>query len=265
LKGRWEKGEEEMTKPKIGLALGSGSARGLAHIGVLKVLKKEGIQVDFIAGSSIGSLIGVLYANGIDPEMMEGLALHLKRKHWLDFTVPGYGFITGEKVKELIMLLTHRKNLEDLQIPMAVIATDLLTGERVVFNEGNAADAVRASISIPGVFTPVVKEKQVLVDGGVVERVPISIVKEMGADIVIAVDVLPQKRNPMRIKSIFDVIMHSLEIMERRVFDEQRLADVLIQPDVSNIHPADFSQVAECVQKGEEAAQNALEEIQKLI
>ncbi|RAL26472.1 patatin-like phospholipase family protein [Thermoflavimicrobium daqui] len=255
-----------MNRPKIGLALGSGSARGLAHIGVLKVLKQAGVPIDFVAGSSMGGFIGVLFANGIDPEMMENLAIHLKRKHLLDLTVPGFGFISGDKIKDLIYLLTHRKNLEQLKIPTAVVATDLLTGEKVVFKSGSVADAVRASISIPGVFTPVINERQILVDGGVVDRVPISTVREMGADIVIAVDVLPQINQPARIKNIVDVIMQSLEIMERRIFDQQLLsADVLIQPDVSEISPASFNRVEECVQKGEEAAKAELEKIRKLI
>ncbi|SFJ61270.1 patatin-like phospholipase family protein [Thermoflavimicrobium dichotomicum] len=255
-----------MKRPKIGLALGSGSARGLAHIGVLKVLKEEGIPIDYVAGTSMGSLIGVLFANGIEPEMMEKLALHLKRKHWLDLTVPGFGFILGEKVKDLVHLLTHQKNLDEFPIPTAVVATDLITGERVVFKEGSAAEAVRASISIPGIFTPVVTNNQVLVDGAVVERVPISVVREMGADIVIAVDVFPGNNTRMRIRNIFDVIMQSLEIMERRVFQDHLVsADVLIQPDVSEINPAAFTRVTECVKKGEEAARASLEQIRQLI
>ena len=131
-----------MSRPKVGLALGSGAARGLAHIGVLKVLQQEGIPVDLLAGSSMGSLVAVLYANRLDLEMVEKLAIHLKRKHW-DFKMPGLGFVTGERIKELVRLLTHGKQLEELSIPTAVVATDLVKGERVVFTSGPIDFAVR--------------------------------------------------------------------------------------------------------------------------
>src|SRR5690606_1888190 len=134
------------------------------------------------------------------------LFIHIKRKHWLDFTVPGLGLILGEKIKEIIRLLTHRKKLEELSIPTAVVATDLNTGDPVVFRSGSMEDAVRASISIPGIFEPVVIDGRMLVDGGVIDRVPIGIVREMGADITIAVDVVPQV-SQVRVKNIFDVIL----------------------------------------------------------
>ncbi len=254
-----------MSRPKVGLALGSGAARGLAHIGVLKVLEREGIPIDAIAGSSMGSLIGTVYANGADLAMMEQLAIHLKRNQWLDFTFPRRGLITGDRIRELVRLLTHGKNLEDLRIPTSVIATDLTNGERVVFTTGPIDLAVRASVSIPGIFEPVEWEGRTLVDGGVIDRVPVSVVREMGADIVIAVDVIPPTSG-LKIRNIFDVIAQSLEVMERQITSPQILtADVAIHPDLSDISPTAFTRVEECIRRGEEAALAKLDEIRHVI
>ncbi|SEN15600.1 patatin-like phospholipase family protein [Lihuaxuella thermophila] len=254
-----------MSRPKIGLALSSGAARGLAHIGVLKVLEQEGIPVDFIAGSSMGSIIGVLYANGLNLDLCEQLAIRLKRKHWLDLTVPRRGFVIGDKVKELIGLLTHHKRLEELRIPTAVIATDLIAGERVVFTSGPIDEAVRASISIPGIFEPVRIGDRLLVDGGVIDRVPISVVREMGADFVIAVDVIP-RISRVQVVNIFDVIAQTLGIMERELSNGQiRSADFVIHPDVSDISPTAFTRVEECIRRGEDEARAQVRQLKELI
>src|SRR5690606_3313588 len=168
-----------MKEPVIGLALGSGGARGFAHLGVLKVLLEEKISINLIAGTSMGSLVASFYGAGLDIDRLYKLALAFKRKYYLDFTVPKMGFIAGKRVKELIRIFTHGKNIEELDIPVRVVATDLMTGEKVVFDKGSIADAVRASISIPGVFIPEKLNGRLLVDGGVVDRVPVSVVKEM--------------------------------------------------------------------------------------
>ncbi|PTX61245.1 NTE family protein [Melghirimyces profundicolus] len=254
-----------MARPKVGLALGSGGARGMAHIGVLKVLEKEGIPVDCIAGSSIGSLVGTIYAHGHDLEMIESLAINLKRNTWLDLTVPRRGFVTGEKVRELVRLLTLGKNLEDLHIPTAVVATDLLKGERVIFRSGPIDLAVRASISIPGIFEPVHWKGRTLVDGGVIDRIPITVVEEMGADIIIAVDVVPRTTSA-RVETIFDVIAQTLSIMEREILNQRLLAaDILIHPNLTDISPTAFTRLDECVRRGEEAARIQVDRIKKLI
>jgi NTE family protein len=231
----------------------------------LKALQEAQIPIDLLAGSSIGSMIAVFYAVGIDLDMMIELGSQLRRKHFLDLTIPKLGLISGRRVKELIRLLTRGLKLEELPIPTSVVATDLLTGERVVFNSGPIDLAVRASISVPGVFEPVAFEDRLLVDGGVVDRVPISVVREMGADIVIAVDVLAPL-DGARIANIFDVITQTLVIMEREIVNKQALlADCIIYPDVSDISPTSFHKVRECVQKGEEAAKQMLDKIRALL
>ncbi|MGO0061792.1 patatin-like phospholipase family protein [Brevibacillus fluminis] len=252
-------------RPKIGLALGSGGARGFAHIGVLKVLEEHQIEVDFLAGSSMGSLVAAFYANGIKPDMMEKLALNLKRKHWLDVIVPNLGFVAGQKIKELIRLLTHGKNIEQLNIPLAIVATDIERGERVVFTKGPIDQAVRASISIPGIFVPEKVNGRLLVDGGVIDRVPITVARELGADIVIAVDVA-QFDTQIQVNSIFEVIAQAIDVMEREILRHRIVsADLVIRPDVGQYSSIAYSGIQEIIAEGERCAREHVEKIIELI
>ncbi|APH05365.1 patatin-like phospholipase family protein [Bacillus weihaiensis] len=255
-----------MTKqPKIGLALGSGGARGFAHLGVIKVLRDAQIPIDLIAGSSMGALVGSFYASGISIDRLYQFALAFKRKYYLDFTVPKMGFISGNRVKELIRLFTHQKHFSELDIPVSVIATDLYNGKKVVFTEGLVADAVRASIAIPGIFVPEKIDGRLLVDGGVVDRVPVSVVKDMGADIVIAVDVSHVKHNE-DITSIFDVILQSLDIMQDELVHHRKIAsDIMIRPHVEQYSSRAFKNIKEIIETGEQEAKLHVKEIQSLI
>ncbi|MFV9509909.1 patatin-like phospholipase family protein [Tepidibacillus sp. LV47] len=252
-------------RPKIGLALGSGGARGLAHLGVLRVFEEQKIPIDYISGSSMGSLVGALYANGNDLNMLEKLAIHLKRKYWVDFSVSKLGLVTGEKIKELIRILTHGKNIEDLAIPIAIVATDIETGERVIFRKGPVYQAVRASISIPGIFVPETVNGRLLVDGGVIDRVPVHVVREMGADFVIAVDVgLYDTR--MKVNSIFDVIAQTIDIMERQnLYHQIVAADYVIRPEVGHISSISFTNVQEIIEEGYRVANESIDKIKNLI
>lgn len=247
------------------MALGSGGARGFAHIGVLKVLEEYEIPVDYLAGSSMGSMVAAFYANGIKPHMMEKLALNLKRKHWLDVIVPNLGFVAGQKIKELIRLLTHGKHIEQLDIPLAIVATDIERGERVVFKEGPVDQAVRASISIPGIFVPEKVNGRVLVDGGVIDRVPITVAKELGADIVIAVDVA-QFDTQIQVNSIFEVIAQAIDVMEREILRHRIVsADLVIRPDVGHYSSIAYSGVQEIIAEGERCAREHVSKIIELI
>ncbi|MDQ0217192.1 patatin family protein [Peribacillus cavernae] len=243
-----------MQEPKIGLALGSGGARGFAHLGVIKILREEGIPVNMIAGSSMGALVGAFYAAGSDIERLYMLSRVFKRKYYLDFTVPKMGFVSGKRVKELIRVLTYGKKLEELDFPVAVVATDIQTGEKVVFQDGPISDAVRASISIPGIFVPERVGGRLLVDGGVVDRIPVSVARGMGADIIIAVDVAHVKQN-QEITSIYDVIMQSLDIMQMELLESRKVAsDVMIRPRVEQYNSKSFTNISEIINIGEEAA-----------
>lgn len=252
-------------RSKIGLALGSGGLRGIAHIGVLKVLEKYNIPVDYIAGCSIGSLIGALYAAGLDPETMFKLAKSLRKRHWLDFVIPQMGIVSGERALATIRLLTKQKTFAETRIPLAVVATELNSGREVVFTEGDIAKAVRASISVPGIFIPYAVDGMLFVDGAVLNPTPIDTVRNMGADVVIAVD-LAHAGTICNISNMFDVIIQSIDIMERELCKHrQPHCDVLIQPDVGSFSPSSFETMDDCILAGEFAAEAAISEIKKYL
>jgi NTE family protein len=175
---------------KIGLALGSGSARGWAHIGVIRALNDAGVQLDCVAGTSIGALVGAVYASG-NIDSLEEVVLKLDWKqiaYFLDVVFPKSGLIDGNKVADFIRTHVEEINIEELPLPFSAISTNLATGSEVVIQKGDIIEAVRASISVPGIFTPVRKNGTILVDGGLVNPVPVNVVRKMGADFVIAID-----------------------------------------------------------------------------
>ncbi|MBU9711237.1 patatin-like phospholipase family protein [Evansella tamaricis] len=252
-------------KPKIGLALGSGGARGFAHIGVLKVLEEEGYEIDYVAGSSMGALIGSLYGAGYTPAVLEKMAIQFRRKYFLDFTVPKMGFIKGDKAKQLVQMLVNRKKMEDLRPKVSVVATDLLKGKKVVFKTGDIATAVRASIAIPGIVVPETIDGTIFVDGGVIDRVPVTVVKEMGADIVIAVDVSFFNEEP-EITSIYDVIIQSMDIMEREMVRYREIeSDIMIRPILKHINATQFTNAQEIIEQGERETRKFLTPLKERI
>ncbi|QED47427.1 patatin-like phospholipase family protein [Cytobacillus dafuensis] len=254
-----------MQRPRIGLALGSGGARGFAHLGVIRILKEEGIPIDLIAGSSMGAMVGCFYGAGLNIDRLYKLSKAFKRKYYLDFTIPKMGFIAGKRVKELIRVFTHGKTLEQLELPVSVVATDLMTGEKVVFTKGSIADAVRASISIPGIFVPEKLNGRLLVDGGVVDRVPVSVVKEMGADIIIAVDVSHVKINT-DITTIYDVIMQSLDIMQMELVSHREIeSDIMVRPRVEMYSSRAFTNIEDIIRIGEEETRKHIDKIKELM
>ncbi|NLG87140.1 MAG: patatin family protein [Firmicutes bacterium] len=251
----------------IGLALGAGAARGLAHIGVLQVLDKAGIKVQHVAGTSIGSLIGALFAAGIPLHTLEQLACSIKLKHVVDFAfVPGKGgVIQGQKVRELLNTFLREKTFADLQLPLATVATDLLTGEEVVFREGSVVEAVLASCAIPGVFVPVRLAGRILVDGGLVDRVPVRVAQEMGDAPTVAVDVGPSLRTG-HFRSPAEVTMQAIDIMQEEIVRlKASTADVFIRPEVGEFAAVRFDKAADLVQRGRDAAWQALPQIESLI
>lgn len=252
-------------EPKIGLALGSGGARGFAHLGVIKVLQEEKIPIDMIAGSSMGSLVGAMYCAGHEIEDLYRLANTFRSKFFLDITVPRMGFISGEKIKQFVKLFTHQKHIEDLKIPLSIVATDIVKAERVVFQKGPVDVAVRASISVPGIFVPEKVDDRLLVDGGVIDRVPSTVVREMGADIVIGVDVSQVKRNA-EINTIYDVIMQSIDILQSEVLKyKASTADVLMSPKVEQFGGKTFQLAADIIRFGEEEATKSIPAIREAI
>ncbi|KUO52416.1 MAG: hypothetical protein APF76_05115 [Desulfitibacter sp. BRH_c19] len=255
-----------MQRPTVGLALGAGAAKGMAHLGVLMVLEEEKIPVHVIAGTSIGSVFGALYADNADLNLVAKMACTMRHQQFVDIVLPKMGLIKGEKIEELFKVITKNKNFNELAKPFFAIAADIETGEEVVINTGKVADALRASVSIPGIFKPKRIANRLLVDGAVKNHVPINILRLQGADYIIAVDVrfggrIGGKHN---VQTIFDVILMSLEITH---FEHvQRLChecNALIQPDLSHISPTRFDRAEECIELGIGEARRIIPAIKK--
>lgn len=249
-------------QPKVALVLGAGSARGLAHLGVLQVLLENQIPIDLIVGSSMGAMIGTLYACGSDVYMLDKLVENMNTNLLFDVGVPNLGFMAGKRVSKFLELLTKRKTFADLDLPVAVVATDLITGQRVIIEEGPIAAAVRASISLPGIFVPVEKDDMLLVDGAVIDRLPVDVAQLKGAALVIAVDVTYGPCRQTVIKNTMDVILNSLDIMGKHHFDTiMPHADILIQPAVGHISPRELDRSREIVDLGRKAAERKIADI----
>jgi NTE family protein len=219
-------------KPVIALVLGSGGARGYAHIGVIEVLEQHGIKPDFIVGTSAGSIVGSIYASGKSPEQLRQIALNMKVGDVRDFKIGMKGFFDGQKVEDYVNKQIDQMPLEKMKIPMYVVATELQNGEKTIFNYGNTGQAVRASVSIPSMFIPTKIKGKEYVDGGLVSPVPVNIAKELGADIVIAVDILAQPVNT-ETTNVWGLFNQNINIMQNRLAAEElKNADIVIQPDL---------------------------------
>lgn len=256
----------ERERPRVGLVLGSGSARGLAHIGVIQVLEENHIPFDFIVGSSIGAMVGGIYAAGADIKMLDKMMECMDTSILLDFRLPGMGFVEGNRIKYFLDLMTKNKRFSDLRLPLIAVATDLISGERVLMEEGPVSDAIRASISIPGVFQPVVRDGMVLVDGAVADRLPVEVARERGAEIIIAVEVNYTHAREIVINNTMDVILTSLDIIQKPQFEMvSQQADILIKPEVGHFSSRDFNKSRLLVDLGRRAAEGRLQELQRLI
>ena len=261
--------KKEKTKPKIGLSLSGGAMRGLAHIGVIEVLLENGIDIDMVAGTSMGSVIGGLYASGMDVNMMRRFCENItamESSRLYDLAIPRLGMVRGKKIMELINTLTGGKNIEDLNIPYVAAACCVEEAKPVYFTEGPLVDAIRASISIPGVFEPVVKDGKTLVDGGVLERSPVNILREMGADYIICSDVNYRGGENPTPKNMFSMLFTVYELMEWQAMTHRVTgADISIMSDTKGINPATFTHAKKCMDIGRAAAEKDIDEIKTSI
>lgn len=248
---------------KIGLALGGGAAKGFAHIGVIKMLEAQGIRPDVVTGTSAGSVVGSLYAGGMDAFALQTHAFALDETQIRDVSLFSGGLVKGEKLQSYVNTLLQNRPLEKLGKPFAAVATELETGRRVVFVRGNAGQAVRASSSIPGVFEPVAISGKRYVDGGVVSPVPVDAAHELGADFIIAVDI-SKKASDGEAKNMLGIVNQSIAIMGQKL-GEQELAraDVVIRPKVGQIGATDFDLKNVATLEGEKALLAALPEIRQ--
>ena len=247
--------------PKIALALGGGAARGFAHVGVIKALEAQGIVPDIIVGTSAGSVVAALYAGGANGFELQKLALSMEDGSVSDWVLPDRGFIRGEALQNFVNKALVNRPMNALPRKLAVVATDLQTGEMTVLRSGDVGLAVRASSSVPGVFQPVRIGGREFVDGGLVSPVPAKVARDMCADLVIAVDISSKPKNA-KVSSMIDVLLQTFTIMSTTVAQYQLgQADVVIRPDVGSIGGTDFQSKHLAILEGEKAAAEKMEQI----
>jgi NTE family protein len=261
-RSNWSMSWEDFSKKeqKIGLALGGGAVLGAAHIGVLKAIDELGIEIDYISGTSIGAFVAGLYANGLGWRDIQALSETL---NWLDvsgLSFSNMGLLSNRKMGELIREKIGDVNLEDSDIPIAMIAADIETLEKVVLTKGSVAKAAMASTCVPGVFAPVEIDGRLLVDGGIVENVPISPLEAMGAEIIIAVDLNSEHKNK-RPSNILEVLLRTfIATSETATQFQTRKADILITPDLSEFNVVEIDQSPDLIEKGYHEAIRILNE-----
>jgi len=250
--------------PSVGLALGGGFARGIAHVGVLKVLEEEGIPVRFVAGTSVGALIGAAYCSGLTIEELEQLAYKVRFTTFARWTLSRYGFATTNRMVSFLTRILKVHTFEELRIPLGVTATDFNTGEGAVFTSGSIIDPVRASCAYPGMFLPVRINGRCLVDGMLSHPVPTHPLRKMGADRVLAVHLKGQWAGASAPRHLFDVIGQSFAIAQDMIASVWRsAADIVIEPDVAGFAYDDFKRAGDLIRVGEAAMRSALPEVRK--
>jgi NTE family protein len=263
--------------PKIGLALGSGGAKGLAHIGVLRSLEKHNIPIDYIAASSIGSIIGAHYARFRDTNRLQDVVLHFNRRQGFglfDLTVRG-GFVKGKKTETFVTELLEKATFQDLKIPLSVIATDFNTADSVIYTKGNLTKAIRASIAVPAIFQPIFYLDKLLADGGLSNPVPVNVVSGMGADITIAVnlDHVFVEDPITNIPPLSRMPLHAIDILRHNIaLHAIKTADVIITPKnklriglVGWNNIFDNEKALQIIKEGEDAADKMIPEIERHI
>ncbi len=261
------KGDEKMS---FGLVLGGGSVRGLAHIGVLKVLKKYQIPIDFIAGTSMGGAIGGLVSAGIDIEEIEQFVLVIPSIHIAEVGYGSRSMLGGNKIYTMLLQFLEQKGLgdmrvQDTEIPFRPVAVDLNSGSEYIFDHGNLGVSLRATTAIPGMFAPVEFEGRLLVDGGLLNNLPADVAREAGMDHVLAVDV-GRERHMKEPKSMFDVLQRSMDVLladnvKRRV----PYADIILKPEVGQYPAFELTKMKACIEAGEREAEANIKQIADLL
>jgi len=252
-------------RPKLGIALGGGFARGIAHIGVLRVLEENEIPVDFIAGTSVGALVAAEYASGTPLDEMERQGSITRFRDFGRWTLSRMGMASNERLEEFMLRFTTAKYFNQMKIPLCIVATDLIKGESVYFTEGEIGPAIRASCAYPGLFLPVEYQGHFLVDGFLTEQVPAAAAREMGADVVIAVHLEPGLLTT-KPRNTIEVISRSFSIIQANSTQPWRDGvDVLIEPDVHHILWDEFVKTPQLVAAGASAANMALPRIKALL
>ncbi len=259
--------QSKKAEPKVALVLGGGSAKGFAHVGVLRALEKEKIPIHMIVGTSVGSLIGGLYAANPDSFQLEWAAFKINRGDILDFSVVSskMGPVQGAKLESFVEQNAKVKTVEATKIPFYPVATDLNTGETVTLEKGSLAKAIHASSAIPGIFVPVKFGNRTLVDGGVTSNIACEVARAKGANVIIAVNLQKDIRET-DINSVIDVIAQSIAIM-MHVNSKTKLthADIILEPDTKGVSMFDFTQKKALMEEGIRSAERAMPKIKALV
>lgn len=251
----------EKGRPVIGVALGGGFARGIAHVGVLRVLEQNDIPIDLLAGTSVGALIGAAYAAGTTLDELERQGILTHFRDFGRWTISRMGMATNERLEGFLRRFTDVRTFEEMKIPFGIVATDLVTGQTVCFTKGAVGPPLRASCAYPGLFIPVEHQGRMLVDGFLTEHVPAESLRRMGADVVIAVHLDPGQPD-QKPKNTIEVIGRSFSIIQEQTPPRWlRYADVILEPVVKDIHWDDFQKTPELVAAGVACARAALPEI----
>ena len=252
----------ESKKPVVGLVLGAGAARGFAHVGVIKALEAQGVRPDIVVGSSAGSVIAALLASGLTGNDMNRLALNLDEATIADWGLPFAGrfggLIKGDALQNMVNREVQNKTIEQMRIPLGIVATDLQSGKGVLFRTGNTGLAVRASCSVPGVFQPAVISGKEYVDGGLVAPVPVSYARQMGATLIIAVNISSEPVH-QDASGTLGVLQQTISIMQRSINQyELKSADIVIQPQLKQMSSSDFKSRNAAILAGEAATQEQM-------
>lgn len=256
---------EPADRPVLGLALGGGFARGIAHLGVLRVLEENQIPIDLMAGTSIGALVGAAYAGGATLDELERQAIVTHFRDFGRWTISRMGMATNERLEGFLRRFTQVTAFEEMRIPFGIVATDVVTGHTVCFTKGPVGPPLRASCAFPGLFIPVEHEGRMLVDGFLTEHVPTESLRHMGADVIVAVHLDPGQPAE-KPKNTIEVIGRSFSIIQEQTPPRWlRFADVILEPVVKDIHWDDFQKTPELVAAGAAAARAALPEIKEAL
>lgn len=252
-------------QPVVAIALGGGGAKGFAHIGVIKVLEAQGIKAKIVTGTSAGSFVGSIYASGKTPYQLQDIALKLEESDLRDLTLSRQGIVAGQKLQDYVNRQVGNKPIQAFPIRFAAVATELDTGKKVEFIKGNAGQAVRASCSIPNVFVPATIAGKKYVDGGLVSPIPVQTARDMGADIVIAVDISARPKNAKSM-NVWGLLDQTINIMgQQSIQTELKQADVVITPQVSNLGILNLDSRHQAILEGERAAQAQMPNIKKVL
>lgn len=250
---------------RIGLALGGGAARGFAHVGVIQVLEEAGIRPHYVVGTSAGSLVAALYASGMQGVQLKQVAVNMQEAAITDWLLPIFnrGALKGDALAQYVNQQVQGRNIENMSLPLGIVATDLRTGEAVVFRRGNTGTAVRASSAVPGVFLPVKIGEREYVDGGLVAPVPVQQARQMGANFVIAVDISSDPQSGQT-SDVFQILLQTFTIMGRSINAlSLRQADVVVRPSLKDVGSADFASRQRSIEQGRQAMQSVLPQLRE--